>query len=88
MSRKLGHPPPAALAGLRAGLPGVRHGRRLCLHVARCPAYASVCAQVYVITVTDKGWVVGIGCTASRPSLITPVQLVPPVEPQAAHSGI
>jgi len=50
MSRKLGHPPPAALASLRAGLPGVRHGRRLCLHVARCPDCASVCAQLDAVS--------------------------------------
>ncbi len=31
--------------------------------------------QVYVIAVTDEAWVVGIGCTAARPSLITSVGL-------------
>jgi hypothetical protein len=31
--------------------------------------------QVYVIAVADEAWVVGIGCTASRPALITSVQL-------------
>ena len=30
--------------------------------------------QVYVIAVADEAWVVGIGCTASRPTLITSVQ--------------
>ncbi|MCW2936038.1 MAG: hypothetical protein JWM19_7000 [Actinomycetia bacterium] len=30
--------------------------------------------QVYVIAVDDEAWVVGIGCTASRPTLITSVQ--------------
>jgi hypothetical protein len=31
--------------------------------------------EVYVIAVTDKAWVVSLGCTASRPTLITSVQL-------------
>jgi hypothetical protein len=30
--------------------------------------------QVYVIAVADEAWVVGMGCTASRPTLITSVQ--------------
>jgi hypothetical protein len=30
---------------------------------------------VYVIAIPDEAWVVGIGCTATRPSLITSVQL-------------
>jgi hypothetical protein len=32
-------------------------------------------AQVYVIAVADKAWVVGTGCTAARPALITSVEL-------------
>jgi hypothetical protein len=31
--------------------------------------------QVYVIAVPDEAWVVGIGCTAARPALITSVGL-------------
>jgi hypothetical protein len=30
---------------------------------------------VYVIAVEDEAWVVGIGCTARHPALITSVQL-------------
>jgi hypothetical protein len=30
---------------------------------------------VYVIAVPDKAWVVGVGCTASDPGLITTVGL-------------
>jgi hypothetical protein len=30
---------------------------------------------VYVIAVSDEAWVVGIGCTAARPTLITSVML-------------
>jgi len=46
MSRMLGHPAPAALARLRAGLPSGRHERRLSAHIARCPDCARVCAQL------------------------------------------
>jgi hypothetical protein len=31
--------------------------------------------QVYVIAVSNQAWVVGTGCTASRPTLITSVRL-------------
>jgi hypothetical protein len=34
--------------------------------------------QVYVIAVADEAWVVGIGCTAAHPALITSVQLGSP----------
>jgi hypothetical protein len=30
---------------------------------------------VYVIAVSTEAWVVGIGCTATRPSVITSVRL-------------
>jgi hypothetical protein len=30
--------------------------------------------QVYIIAVADEAWVVGIGCTAARPALITSVE--------------
>jgi hypothetical protein len=52
MSRKLGHPAPAALASLRAGLPGGRHGRRLSAHVARCPDCAATCEQLDAVSAT------------------------------------
>jgi len=52
MSRKLGHPAPRALAGLRSGLPGSRRGRRLCAHIARCAACARVCAQLDAVSAT------------------------------------
>jgi hypothetical protein len=44
--------------------------------------------QVYVIAVADEAWIVGTGCTAARPALITSVELSPPVEPHAPRSGI
>src|SRR5208282_3716945 len=52
MSRKLGHPAPATLARLHAGLPGGRHGRRLSAHIAHCPDCARVCAQLDAISAT------------------------------------
>lgn len=46
MRRLLGHPDPAALASLRAGLAGPRRARRLSAHVARCPRCTITCVRL------------------------------------------
>src|SRR5579859_5555218 len=92
MSRKLGHPAPATLARLRAGLPRGRHGRRLSAHIARCPACARVCAELDGVSDTLR--------EVPRPPLPTAIERQilmamtdeaarsqPARPPQARHSG-
>jgi hypothetical protein len=50
MSRQLGHPDPADLASLRAGLIGARRGERLSAHAARCPRCARVCTELDAVS--------------------------------------
>jgi hypothetical protein len=45
-SRQLGHPDPADLASLRAGLVSRRRGGRLSAHTARCPRCAQLCVEL------------------------------------------
>jgi hypothetical protein len=103
MSRKLGHPPPATLARLHAGLPGGRRGRRLSAHIARCPACARVCAQLDAVSATlreaprpplptaiERQILMAMTAEAARRQAARPPQPArsqPARPPQAGHSG-
>jgi len=49
-SRQLGHPDPADLASLRAGLVSARRGERLSAHAARCPRCARVWTELDAVS--------------------------------------
>ncbi len=50
MSRQLGHPDPAVLSSLLAGLVSPRRGERLSAHAARCPRCARVCRELDAVS--------------------------------------